>query len=45
MMTNWLVGMASAMAETTATADAAMEANPAATLISYGVLGFLSLLL
>ena len=38
MNMNWLAGIASAMAETTAAMDPAMEANPAATLISYGVM-------
>ena len=38
MTMNWLAGMASAMAETAPAADAAMEASPAATLISYGVM-------
>ena len=38
MTMNWLVGMASAIAETAPAADAAMEASPASTLISYGVM-------
>lgn len=37
-MTNWMIGMASAVAETVSTVDPAMETSPTATLISYGVM-------